>query len=138
MKIHTTNYYNTLIEVAEDCPVSSGTVPPAKEGTPSVARLQYEMLSGNPYRYDSDDLLFSVFAVRKEIPETEREEQRQTFFSKGQPCFRASPLTKSYGWGVHSNEEGKLALYGMETVEYKKLVGDESIKKLKAMRSKKK
>lgn len=138
MKIHTTNYYNTLIEVAEDCPISSGTVPPTKEGNPSVARLQYEMLSGNPYRYDSDDVLFSVFAVRKEMPENGWEEQRQTFFSKGQPCFRASPLTKSYGWGVHSDEEGKLALYGMETVEYKKLVGDESIKKLKAMRSKKK
>lgn len=138
MKIHTTNYYNTLIEVAEDCPVSSGTVPPDKEGTPSVARLQYEMLSDNPYQYNSDDALFSVFAVRKEITESEWEEQRQNFFSKGQPCFRASPLTKSYGWGVHSNEEGKLALYGMETAEYLKLLGDESTKKLKAMRSKKK
>jgi hypothetical protein len=138
MKTHTTNYYNTFIEVAEDCPTSSGTVPPAKEGSPSVARLQYEMLSGNPYRYDSDDALFSVFAVRKEIPEGEWEEQRQIFFFKGQPCFRASPLTKSYGWGVHSNEEGKLALYGMETAEYQKFIGNASIKKLKAMRSKKK
>lgn len=138
MKTHTTNYYNTFIEVAEDCPVSSGTVPPAKEGSPSVARLQYEMLSGNPYRYDSDDALFSVFAVRKELPEGEWEEQRQIFFSKGQPCFRASPLTKSYGWGIHSNEEGKLALYGMGTEEYQKFIGDSSTKKVKAMRSKKK
>lgn len=138
MKTHTTNYYNTFIEAAEDCPVSSGTVPPAKEGNPSVARLQYEMLSGNPYRYDSDDTLFSVFAVRKEIPEGELEEQRQIFFSKGQPCFRASPLTKSYGWGIHSNAEGKLALYGMGTAEYQKIVEDNSIKKLKAMRSTKK
>ena len=138
MKIHTTNYYNTLIEVAEDCPVSSGTVPPDKEGTPSVARLQYKMLSDNPYQYNSDDALFSVFAVRKEITESEWEEQQQNFFSKGQTCFRASPLTKSYGWGIHSNEEGKLALYGMETAEYLKLLGDESTKKLKAMRSKKK
>lgn len=138
MKTHTTNYYNTFIEAAEDSPVSSGTVPPAKEGNPSVARLQYEMLSGNPYRYDSDDTLFSVYAVRKEIPEGELEEQRQIFFSKGQPCFRASPLTKSYGWGVHSNAEGKLALYGMGTTEYQKFTEDNSLKKLKAMRSKKK
>lgn len=138
MKTHTTNYHNIFIEVADDCAVSSGTVPPAKDGSPSVARLQYEMLSGNPYRYDSDDALFSVFAVRKEIPEGEREERRQAFFSKGQPCFRASPLTKKYGWGVHSNEEGKLALYGMETAEYQKFIADDTIKKLKAMRSKKK
>jgi len=138
VKIYTTNYYNTFIEVAEDCPVSSGTVPPAKEGSPSVARLQYEMLSGDPYRYDSDDALFSVFAVRKEIPDGEREEQRQAFFSKGQPCFRASPLTKSYGWGVHCNEEGRVALYGMGTAEYQRFIADGTIKKLKAMRSKRK
>lgn len=138
MKIHTTNYYNTFIEVADDCPVSSGTVPPAKEGVPSVARLQYEMLRGNPYRYDSDEALFSVFAVRKDIAGSEWEERRQTFFSKGQACFRASPLPKSYGWGVHCDKEGKLALYGREEAEYQQLVDDDSIKKLKAMRSKRK
>ena len=30
MKIHTTNYKNTFIEIAEDCPVSSGQIPPTK------------------------------------------------------------------------------------------------------------
>lgn len=138
MKSHTTNYYNIFIEVAEDCPVSTGTEPLAKEGNPSIAHLQYELLSGDPYRYSSDDALFSVFAVRKEIPEGELGEQRQAFFSKGQPCFRASPLTKSYGWGIHCNEEGKLALYGVETSEYQRFIADETVKKLKAMRSKRK
>src|SRR5690606_23534604 len=119
MKTHTTNYYNTFIEVAEDCPVSSGVTPPVKGDIRSVARLQFDMLINNPYRFSSDEILFSVFAVRKEISENEQEEQQQIFFSKGQPCFRASALGKSYGWGIHSNEEGKLALYGMDSADYR-------------------
>jgi hypothetical protein len=64
--------------------------------------------------------------------------QREHFFSKGQPCFRASPLTKSYGWGIHSNEEGKIAMYGSESSEYQKFVADETIPKVKAMKSSRK
>lgn len=138
MELHTTNYYNTFIEAADDCPAGLGTVPPAKEGNPSVANLQFKQLTAHPYSFNSDEILFSVFAIRKEIPETEWEEQRQSFFSKGQACFRASPLLKTYGWGIHCNAEGKIALYGKETAEYQQFLVDDSIKKLKAMRSKRK
>ena len=134
--MHTTNYFNTLIEIAEDCPAIQGEVPPAKGNKKSVANLQFEMLQNNPYKFSSDDVLFSVFATRKEIPETDLAEQRALFFSKGQPCFRASPLTKRYGWGIHSNEEGKIAMYRVESEAYQKLVADESVIKKKAMRSK--
>lgn len=133
---HSTNYYNTLIEAAEDCPVTTGEVPPLRGDKKSVANLQYEMLAAHPYAYTSDDILFTVFAIRKEISKEEWTEQRAVFFSKGQPCFRASPLTKKYGWGVHSNTEGKIALFGVETSAYQKLQADESIMKTKAMRSK--
>jgi hypothetical protein len=138
MKIHTTNYYNTFIEIAEDCPVVTGAVPPVKGENPSIAKLQYDKIKMNPYQFSSDDVLFSVFAGRKEIPENEREVQRQIFFSKGQPCFRASPLPKNYGWGIHFNAEGKIALYGRETAEYRQFLADSSLNKLKAMRSKRK
>ena len=60
---------------------------------------------------------------------------RKDFFSKGQACFRASPLTKRYGWGVHSDSEGKIAIYPVESKEYKKLAGDENLTHLRAMRS---
>ena len=134
--MHSTNYYNTLIEVAEDCPTGQAEIPPLKGNKKSVANIQFEMLHGHPYEYTSDDVLFAVFAARKEIPEEDLAEQRAIFFSKGQPCFRASPLTKRYGWGVHSNEAGKIALFGMETEVYQKLVADDAIVKKKAMRSK--
>ncbi len=131
-----TNYFSTFIEIAEDCPTTIGKIPPVKGDKKSVANLQFEMLYEHPYEFTSDDILFSVFATRKEIPQEDLEEQRELFFSKGQPCFRASPLTKTYGWGIHSNEEGKIAMYGVESEEYQRFVADESVIKKKAMRSK--
>jgi hypothetical protein len=131
-----TNYFNTFIEVAEDCPATKGEIPPLKDNKKSVANLQFEMLHEHPYKFTSDDILFAVFATRKEIPEEELAEQRALFFSKGQPCFRASPLTKRYGWGIHSNEEGKIAMFSVELEAYQKFIADDSIVKKKAMRSK--
>lgn len=129
-----TNYFNTFIEVADDCPATHGEVPPVK-GSKTVANLQYEMLQGHPYEYTSDDVLFAVFAQRNQIPEEALAEQRSLFFAKGQPCLRASPLTKRYGWGVHSNDEGKIALFGMESEAYQDMVANQAIEKTKAMRS---
>lgn len=131
-----TNYFNTLIEIAEDCAATVGEVPPVRGDKKSVANLQFEMVYEHPYEFTSDDVLFSVFATRKGIAKEEWEQQRQLFFSKGQPCFRASPLTKRYGWGVHSNDEGKIALNGVESEEYQRFVADESVIKRQAMRSK--
>jgi hypothetical protein len=136
MKSHSTNYFNTFIEVAPDCPVLEAETPIAKNDKPTVASMQFDMVVNNPYKYTSDDIIFQVFADRKDITESEREEARQQFFSKGQPCLRASPLTKRYGWGVHSNAEGKVAIYNMNTDEYEKFVNDDSIAKVKAMKSK--
>lgn len=138
MKEHTTNYQNTFIEVAEDCSAKQGEMPPLKGDKKTVANLQFEMLYENPYKYTSDEVLFTVFAIRNEFTKGELEEQKEHFFSKGQPCFRASPLTKQYGWGVHSNEEGKIAIFGMETEEYTKFITNDKLKIVKAMRSKRK
>ena len=59
----------------------------------------------------------------------------EQFFSKGQPCFRASTLTKRYGWGVHLNEEGKMAIYSAGSAEYEKFAKDKTLKVIKAMKS---
>ena len=136
--MHSTNYFDTFIEVAEDSPANSAEMPPVKVDKKSVANMQFDMLWENPYKYTSDDVFFTVFARRRDISKGEWEEERQKFFSKGQPCFRASPLTKRYGWGIHSNSEGKVAMYALESEEYQQFVKDESIKKVTAMRSKRK
>lgn len=138
MKVHTTNYENTFIEVAEDSPAKSGEIPQQKDDTKTIANIEFEMISRNPYKYTSDDVLFQVFAEKNDLTKSEYEEARKQFFSKGQACLRASPLTKRYGWGIHNNENGKIALFGMETPEYQKLSKDKSLKIVKAMRSSKK
>lgn len=136
MKIHTTNYTNTFIEIAADSPTQVGELPPQKGDKKTIANHQFDLLYEHPYEYTSDDLFFKVFATRKEIPENEWEEARELFFSKGQPCFRSSPLTKRYGWGIHSDEQGRVAMYAADSGEYKQYLDDESIKKVKAMASK--
>jgi len=120
MKQHSTNYYNTFILIAEDSSVSNAEIPPVKETNRTAANIQFEIIRNNPYRYTSDEVLFKVFYEKNTIDEKEKISQRELFFSKGQPCFRASPLTKRYGWGVHYNEEGKMALYPVESSEYQK------------------
>lgn len=132
---HTTDYFNTFIAVAGDCPVSQGEQPPVKT-EPTAAWRQFEMISRHPYRYSSDDVLFTVFADRNDITETERPAARDVFFSKGQPCFRASPLTKRYGWGVHCDANGKVAIYPLGSAEYDRLASDTGLRQLKAVRSK--
>lgn len=135
-KIHTTNYFNTFIEVAEDSKTNCGTQPPAKNKK-TVAEMQYELVVNNPYKFTSDDIFFQVFADRNDLTESQYNQARLQFFSKGQPCFRASPLPKIYGYGIHHDNAGKVALYGMETDEYKHLIADTKIKKVKAMKSSK-
>ena len=134
--MHSTNYFNTLIEIAEDSAAKTGEVPPLRGNKKSVANLQFEMLRDKPYEFTSDDVLYTVFATRKGFAEEEWEAQREIYFSKGQPCFRASPLTKRYGWGVHSNADGQIAIYSVDSDAYQQLIADESVKKKKAMRSK--
>lgn len=132
---HSTNYRNTLILVSEDCPVSAGKAPD-KAGT--VVEMQYRMIAESPYALTSDDVVFGVYADRQSIPQNERGEARRAFFSKGQPCLRASPLVKSNGWGVHSDEQGRVALVAMEDPRYAALADDPSVIVLKGMRNSRK
>ncbi|MCB0188546.1 MAG: hypothetical protein KDE31_29950 [Caldilineaceae bacterium] len=136
--MHTTNYINTLIEIAEDSMATAGTVPPVKGDKKTIANAQFELLEAHPYDNTSDDLIFGIFAERNGIADEEIDEERSRFFAKGQPCLRTSPLAKSYGWGIHSDGEGKVALIAADSVEYQALVADPAVTKVKAMRSKRK
>lgn len=135
--MHSTNYTNTLIEIAPDSKAKRSKIPPVRGEKKTIANLEYEMISANPYKYTSDEVKFAIHAVRNEIPKTKQKSQRFAYFSKGQPCFRASPLTKSYGWGVHADAQGKIALVACEASEYQQLRADKSVKKVLAMRSRK-
>lgn len=93
-------------------------------------------MKSNPYELTSDDVIFEVFYQIIEERD-DKNEMRISFFSKGQPCLRSSPLAKKYGWGIHSNEHEKVAIYAVHSPEYVRLKDDKNIVHSKGMRSKK-
>jgi len=141
--MHTTNYADTFIGLADDCPAQQGTVPPERGEQPTVALRTYRMIAENPYRFTSDDVIFTVYADRMGIPEAERPAARAAFFAKPQACLRSSDLGRRYGWGIHADSHSRVALYGAETEEYLILAagralsdGGEVVVVNRAMRSK--
>ena len=137
--MHTTNYFDTFIAVAEDTAAASAAVPPER-ATPSVAELTFRRIAENPYVLTSDDVIFGVWAERQGIAESDLADNRATFFSKGQPCMRSSDLGKRYGWGVHSNAHGRVALVPLGSAEYEQLAtgvgpAGETVAVTRAMRS---
>ena len=129
------NYYDTLIEIAADCPVTTGQVPLAKGGKKTKGVVEYELLVKHPYTYTGEDIAFEVYAVLHDIPKSSRPKERERFLSKGHPHLRVSALAKRYGWGIHNNAEGKIALIAVESPEYKRLMKDPRTTKVKAFRS---
>lgn len=129
----TTNYQDTLITVSADSPVAVGTVPDKPD---TVAGVQHRLLAETPYRMTSDDLLFEAHVARRGVPAGERDAARAALFAKPQACLRASPLVKQFGWGVHHDHDGRIALVAQESAAYRRLLDDPTVKKVPGMRSK--
>ena len=134
------NYVNTFIAVAPDTSAKAGIVQPGRGDKKSIAQLEYELISGKPYTLTQEEVQFSVHVQRHGIPTAELKAKRAKlwsgFFFKPMACMRASPLPKSYGWGLHFDAEGKVALVAIESPEYSRLLKNSAIKQLSAMRSK--
>ena len=129
------NYYDTLIEVADDCPATEGQVPTPRGGKKTKAVVEYELLSCHPYAYTEEDIAFEVYAALHAIPKASRPKERETFLRKGHPHLRVSPLAKRYGWGIHNDTDGKIALIAVDSSEYRRLMNDPRTTKVKAFRS---
>ena len=135
MAAKSTNYLDTFIMIAEDSPVNEGVLP--KATTPAtIAAMEYAMITRSPYKYTSDDVLFEIYARRNKVSKNYLYVERERFFARGQACMRSSPLTKRFGWGIHSNNTGKIMVYSAGSDEYNKLRQDPAITQLTALRSK--
>ena len=71
----TTNYVNTFIPVADDCPADVSEAPSEKAPV-TIARRQYEMIRENPYRYTSDEVIFAIHVIRNEVPAEDADAER--------------------------------------------------------------
>lgn len=134
-----TEYTDTFIAVAPDTKVRTGTVPPARGAAKSVAQLEFELLSDRPYAMTQEDVQFAVHVQRSGIAAREAQARRAelwtAFFATPKACMRCSPLPKTYGWGLHFDDAGRIALVAMESAEYERLSRDPHLKQLAAMRS---
>lgn len=133
-------YTNTFIKIAEDCPVDKSEIPVSNREQKPAHIIQYELLMKSPYQFGHEDLIYEVYITQKEIPQNisakEAAQIKKELFAKGHPCLRASALTKRYGFGAHYNQNGKIAIYPIESEQYEMFVNDPAVKKLPAMKSK--
>jgi Family of unknown function (DUF6157) len=134
-----TKIFNTFVSVADDCPAGKSVVPPSRTGAETIATIQYRLLMEKPFRYTLEDLIFEVHLARMRITSEERAERgekiRARLFSRPHACMRASPLTKSYGWGAHYDEKGRLAIVARESKDYSRLASSADLTVVKAMRN---
>jgi hypothetical protein len=130
-------YRNTFISVADDCRAVTGEVPPEGRKGPTVAAVQYAMLARDPGRWTQEDvLLASAPGVRDRcVPPDELDRIREEYFAQPRACLRASPLPKSFGWGLHYDAEGRITLHAVDSPEYARLSTDPTLTQLGAMRS---
>ncbi|WP_068775841.1 DUF6157 family protein [Paenibacillus sp. FJAT-26967] len=141
MKNRNFNYYQTFITVAPDSTALESITPPSRKDGKTKALIEYELLIHHPYTFTQEDLVYEVHIRHKEIPEEILQiigtEIRYELFQKSHACLRASMLAKKYGWGIHFDDAGKIAIYPVESSEYQRFLANESghVKVLAAMRS---
>ena len=133
---------NTFVLVASDCPVTTAVVPAATGTAPTAPVIQHELLTAQPYVLDLEALIFETHVRRAGLSPVQDEAQaaaiRAELFAKPHACMRASALPKRYGWSVHYDSRGRLALYPVESAEYRRFAAGEAagVTVVPAMRSK--
>lgn len=132
-------YFDTFITVAPDFTGSEAKIPSPRGSSKTVAEMQYEMLIDEPFVHTQEDVLFTVWLQRQErdnLADDEVAALRDEYFSTGQACLRASPLTKTHGWGVVFDASGRAALCAYDSPEYERYRDDPDLDIKPAMRSK--
>lgn len=138
------SYVDAFIRLAPDCDLKQAIDPTAKprakaDGKRTIAELEYVLLADAPYELTEADVHFAVHVARLGLSQEEFASQekklREEFFARPRACFRASPLPKKFGWGIHYDSQGRLAIYAVESDAYRRLASDPSLKQLAAMRS---
>ncbi len=137
-------YRNTFISVADDCRASTGETPPALGHKRTVASLQHAMLTTRPGQHTQEEVLLASsprFRAREDVdsvqdlPRGELQQLLAEYFAQPRACLRASPLGKTYGWGLHYDDQGRITAHPLGSDEYTRLSQDTSLTQLKAMRS---
>jgi len=129
-------YYDTFIAVAPDFGGATAKIPVERAGKKTVAQMQYALLIDEPFVHTQEDVLFSVWLERQDLGDLAGDEVaalRSEYFATGRACLRASPLTKSHGWGVVFDADGRAALCAMDSPEYEAYASSDDLTVVAAM-----
>ena len=133
------SYKSTFITIAPDSDAERGEIKASNRAKKPAHIIQHELLMQNPYKFNHEELIFEVYLEKEGLDDVSHNEKIEIWdklFKKEHPCLRASALTKKYGFGAHYNQDGKIALYPIDSEKYQDFVNDDEVKKLPAMRTK--
>ncbi|WP_420271450.1 DUF6157 family protein, partial [Bacillus paramycoides] len=54
------SYKNTLITISEDSKATSAIVPVTRNGKPTIASIEYDLIKNNPYKFTQEDVQFKT------------------------------------------------------------------------------
>ncbi len=103
-----------------------------------MAASQYAMLVGAPGRWTQEDVQLASspgIRGRDDLSNEDIEGLRREYFAGPRACLRASPLPKTFGWGLHYDAEGRITLHAVDSEDYARLSNDPALTQLGAMRS---
>ena len=107
------DYASTFITVAPDF---AGVAAVEPVGATVVAST-FGLIFPAPYALRSSDVIFRVWASRHDVS-PDSAEAWTSFFATPRACLRSSDLGKRYGWGIHADGDGRLAVYGVGSQAY--------------------
>ena len=113
---------NALITIAESSS-KTGVIPASKSKKETVKEVVFRVLKENPYKFRQNELFDEVHINQMGKDESLKLERYQ---------LQRSELCSLLGWGIHGNEEGKLALIPAESADYEALLKDPIVKKKNA------
>jgi hypothetical protein len=120
--VHTTNCFDTFIQVAEIAPRASARSRRPARGNPTVAGLHYKMITEAPYKYTSDDVVFATLRPGRQLDAKATKEGAR-------PCPRRILLQGAGVSGGHqawqalrlgraSDADGRVAIYAVDSKRY--------------------
>ena len=113
---------NTLITVAESYSKTS-VIPESKSKKETVKEVVYRVLKENPYKFKQYELFYEVHINQRE---------KSTALKLEKYKLQRSELCALLGWGIHGDQQGKLAIMPVESSEYMELLNNPNINKKKA------
>jgi len=106
-----------------------------RAGRATKAAIEYELIAGEPYGLTEEEVAFRTRVLMRDIPEADWPAERERLLSQKKPRLRVSTLAKRYGWGIHVDSQGRVALVAVESAEYQRLAADPALRHVRAFQS---